>query len=484
MDQNKFPCHIESSSHRDRALAPFSSQVRVNLLFPVVFYFFAEYSLQQVENQLTMSLMRKLDVIIFGASGFTGKYTVYEGVKLLANTSWAIAGRTKSKLEAVLVEMGRKSGTDLSHIPIVLADVDDQQSLVRMAQQCKIVVNCCGPYRLFGEQMIKACLEAGTHHVDVSGEQQFLEGMQLKYHEAAKQKGIYLVSACGFESIPADMGTLFVEREFDGGVVNSVECYVCTRMKRKSLLGAIHYGTWASAVHMIANMKEVGQIRRELFKVKLPELFPRLKERPAIHKSSGNKWSLPLVGPDRSCVLRTQRFLYETERKRPVQMRTYISFGGVAEALVVSFVAIVFWLLVKTTFGQQLLLKYPRVFSLGLVSHQGPSDEAMNNTHFSMYFEGRGWEENLSDPFDKYVYPPNKIVRTKVTGTNPGYGATCVALLLSARTILKETAKLPGNGGYLTPGAAFAKTNLIAELCDNGFTFEVLSKSKIERSNE
>lgn len=270
-----------------------------------------------------------MDVIIFGASGFTGKFTVYEGVKLLANMSWGIAGRNKSKLEAVLVEMGRKSGTDLSHIPIVLADVDDQQSLVRMAQQCKIVVNCCGPYRLFGEQVIKACLEAGTHHVDVSGEQQFLEGMQLKYHEAAKEKGVYMISACGFDSIPADMGTLFLEQQFDGGVVNSVESYVLAKMKGKPELGAIHYGTWASAVHVIANMKEIGKIRRELFKSKLPELEPRLKERAAIHKSSGNKWSLPFIGPDRSCVLRTQRFLYETENKRPLQMRAYISFGWV-----------------------------------------------------------------------------------------------------------------------------------------------------------
>lgn len=110
----------------------------------------------------------------------------------------------------------------------------------------------------------------------------------------------------------------------------------------------------------------------------------------------------------------------------------------------VSFVAVIFWLLVKTTFGQKLLLKYPRFFSLGLVSHEGPSDEAMNNTQFSTYFEGRGWEEKLSDPREKYAYPPNKLIRTKVTGTNPGYGATCVALLLSARTILEETEKMPG----------------------------------------
>lgn len=265
-------------------------------------------------------------MIIFGATGFTGKYTVFEGIKILANMNWGIAGRNRSKLEATLVEMGQKASTDLSHIPIVTADVGNQQSLVQMARECNVVVNCCGPYRLFGEQVIQACLEAGTHHVDVSGEPQFLEGMQLKYHEAAKEKGVYLISACGFDSIPADMGTVFLEQQFDG-VVNSVESYIVSRMKGQKELGSIHYGTWASAVHAIANMKEVGEIRRELFKTKLPDVSPKLKERPVIHKSSGNKWSLPFMGADRSCVMRTQRFLYETEGKRPLQMRAYISFG-------------------------------------------------------------------------------------------------------------------------------------------------------------
>ncbi|XP_055613557.1 saccharopine dehydrogenase-like oxidoreductase isoform X2 [Uranotaenia lowii] len=347
-----------------------------------------------------------------------------------------------------------------------------------MAQQCRVVVNCCGPYRLYGEPVIQACLEAETNHVDVSGEPQFLEGMQLKYHEAAAEKGIYLISACGFDSIPADMGTVFLEQQFDG-VVNSVEAYVTSKMKGRREMGFIHYGTWASAVHAIANMDEVGKIRRDLFKTKLPEIEPKLKEKSAIHKSNAGKWSLPFMGADRSCVMRTQRFFYETENKRPLQMKAYISFGNFVEVCAVSFVGAIFWLLVKSSLGQNLLLNYPRLFSLGAVSHEGASEEAMNNTFFTLHFEGRGWEEKLSDPKEKYSYPPNKVIQTKVSGKNPGYGATCVALLLSARTILQESDKMPGRGGFLTPGAAFAKTNLIQQLCENGFTFEVVSKAKL-----
>lgn len=288
-------------------------------------------SILRVRSQLSLSpphrsIARKLDVVIFGATGFTGKYTILEGVKILAGLRWGVAGRSRPKLEATLAEIGQKAGQDLSQTPIVLAELDNERSLVQMASECRVVVNCCGPYRLYGEPVLKACLEAGTHHVDVSGEPQFLEGMQLKYHEQAKEKGVYLISACGFDSIPADMGTVFLEQQFGEGAVNSVESYISSKVTGRRELGGIHYGTWASAVHAIANMREVGQIRRELFRTKLPEVEPKLKERPALHKSSGGKWSLPFMGADRSCVMRTQRFFYETEGKRPLQMRAYISF--------------------------------------------------------------------------------------------------------------------------------------------------------------
>jgi short subunit dehydrogenase-like uncharacterized protein len=95
----------------------------------------------------------KLDVIIFGASGYTGKYTVYEGVKVLRGLKWGIAGRNRAKLESVLAEMGKKAGEDLSKIPIILADIEDHKSLVEMAKQAKVIVNCCGPYRFYGENV-------------------------------------------------------------------------------------------------------------------------------------------------------------------------------------------------------------------------------------------------------------------------------------------------------------------------------------------
>lgn len=79
-----------------------------------------------------------------------------------------------------------------------------------------MIINCCGPYRFFGETVVKACVDTSTHHVDVSGEPQYMELMQLKYNDIAKEKGIYIVSACGFDSIPTDLGITFLQNNFKG----------------------------------------------------------------------------------------------------------------------------------------------------------------------------------------------------------------------------------------------------------------------------
>lgn len=428
----------------------------------------------------------RLDVIIFGASGFTGKWTVYEAVKLLDGLKWGVAGRNEEKLKATLKEMGDKANKDLSAIPIIIADVNDEVSLAKMAEQAKIIVNCCGPYRFYGEPVVKACINAGTHHVDISGEPQYMERMQLEYNDLAREKGVYIVSACGFDSIPVEMGMQFFEKHFDGDV-HSVETYLKSWTEGPVKGAGVAYGTWESAVYGLAHAKELSSIRKKLFKEPLPFSKPPQIKRPALHKSElVNKWCLPFLGSDRSVMLRSQRFLYETEKKRPVQVQTYMELPSFWSVLFVSFFAAIFGLLAKFKCGQQLLLKYPKIFSFGFFSREGPSEEAMKNTKFSITFFGQGWpkEESLAEPTDQHSTPPTKKLVTRVSGTNPGYGATCVAALLSATTILNETHKLPDNGGVLPPGACFAKTNLISNLSKNGFTFEVISAHENETNDK
>lgn len=82
----------------------------------------------------------------------------------------------------------------------------------------QIVLNCCGPYRFYGEMVVKACIANGTHHVDISGEPQYIDKMQIKYNDLAQEKGVYVVSSCAYESIPAEMGVLYAEKNFPGKI--------------------------------------------------------------------------------------------------------------------------------------------------------------------------------------------------------------------------------------------------------------------------
>lgn len=418
----------------------------------------------------------RLDVIIFGI-GYTGKYAAYESVKILKGMKWGVAGRNKVKLESILKEIGKKAKEDLSKIPIIIADVSDQNTLLEMANKAKIIVNCCGPYRHFGEQVVKACIEAGTHHVDVSGEPQYMETMQFKYNQQAREKGVYIVSACGFDSIPADLGTIFLQENFKG-TVNTVETYLRTFMLNhyRPTGAGIHYGTWESAVYGLAHANELRSIRSKLFPTRTPRFSPQLKDRPVIHKSEiiGNRWCIPFPGSDRSVVMRSQRHFFDQDKKRPVQMRAYVAFNSLLHIAGIMFVAAVFAIMTRFSFGRKLLLAHPKFFSAGFVSREGPEEATNENTNFEMLFYGQGWKETLAESTDQFDSPMNKTMIVSVVGKNPGYGATCIALLLAATTILKESSKMPSTGGVFPPGAAFRNTSLISELQKNGFNFDVV----------
>lgn len=180
-------------------------------------------------------MAREFDLVIFGATGFTGQFVVEEVARTVKEDEpqlkWAVAGRNAGKLAQTLKDAGKEVGQDLSGVTHIIADVNDYQSLLKMAQRCRIVLNAVGPYRFYGEPVIKACVEAGTHHVDISGEPQFLERIQVEYHERAKEKGIYVVGACGWDSIPCDMGVTYLKQKFDGEL-HSVETVMSVKAEK------------------------------------------------------------------------------------------------------------------------------------------------------------------------------------------------------------------------------------------------------------
>ncbi|XP_028166456.1 lipid droplet localized protein-like [Ostrinia furnacalis] len=116
----------------------------------------------------------QFDIVIFGASGFTGKKVVEEisrGRAKYAGVTWAVAGRSEAKLQSLLSDISAKYGVVISGIKIIIADVSDQSSLTSMCRQAKVLLNCCGPYRLYGEPVVRAAIEAKAHYVDITGEE-------------------------------------------------------------------------------------------------------------------------------------------------------------------------------------------------------------------------------------------------------------------------------------------------------------------------
>jgi short subunit dehydrogenase-like uncharacterized protein len=143
---------------------------------------------------------------------------------------WAICGRDQAKLSNVLSERVPKDV--LSSPEIILADVNDIESLILAFRRAKVVIkykirpsnviitylniyfSCVGPYRYYGEAVVQACISSHADYVDITGEPEFVEKMFAKYDEAAKEKQVAIVNCCGFDSIPADLGNLFIKKQF------------------------------------------------------------------------------------------------------------------------------------------------------------------------------------------------------------------------------------------------------------------------------
>lgn len=133
-----------------------------------------------------------------------------------------------------------------------------------MAAKSQVIINVCGPFRFYGEAIVKACIANGTHHLDISGEPQFIETIQLKYAEAAAANKSYIISSCGFDSIPADLGVVFLQEQFKG-VLDSVEAHLQTSSGSKSRQGPFfNYATWESAVNGMNDYANLKLIRQKL----------------------------------------------------------------------------------------------------------------------------------------------------------------------------------------------------------------------------
>jgi len=428
--------------------------------------------------------MTSFDIVIFGATGFTGQFVVEELAQVLAspgapNLTWAVAGRNEGKLKKVLETAASMTGiSSVRSIPLVIADVADQNSIDNMCKNARLILNCVGPYRFYGEQVVKACVEYGAHHIDISGEPYFLEKMQLDYHEEARKKGIYVIGACGFDSIPCEMGLVFCQKQFEGIEGNGDFAYAESFLAFESGPdgSAVNTGTWESAIYGYATADKTRSQRRRLLADKTLTKGKYRSRKPNFFRNDdmGGIWAVPFPGSDRSVVSRTQYFNYEHSNERAINLSCYYTVANRWRVFLFGLFGVVFGLFASTKFGRSLLKKYPEFFSGGLFKKAGPTREQIKKASFSMTFFGFGHKgEKLNDPQLQHSSPPDGQIRTMVCGPEPGYVTTPICMVAAAMTVLEEAESIPLEGGVLTPGSAFRTTTLIGRLEQRGMKFQV-----------
>jgi len=159
---------------------------------------------------MTAKADRPFDIVVYGATGYTGRLVAeylahhYKG----AGPKWAMAGRSADKLAEVRDLIGAPADT-----PLVVANSDNPASMKALAESTRVVVTTVGPYQLYGEPLLAACVAAGTDYADLCGEPAWMRQMADKYHEAAKASGARIAFSSGFDSIPFDLGVFMLQRE-------------------------------------------------------------------------------------------------------------------------------------------------------------------------------------------------------------------------------------------------------------------------------
>jgi len=432
---------------------------------------------------------RPYDLIVFGATGFTGKQVAIHLARRCDGKRWAIAGRDEGRLKANVLahldKLAQIEGWGAMYVPpcIIVADTKQPEALRSMSAQCRIVLNCTGPYRFLGEPVVEACIETGTDYCDLCGEPEFLDRMLLKHHDAAVEKGVLVCCACAFDSVPADLGVLWTAKQFtDGAVCSSVESFL-TFSYDEALGAAGHVTTFDAAVHGFGAVGELRAIRSQLKEKhppsNLPVIGPKLQRQAgSFYEDRLGCYGLPFPGADASVVRNSQRILLEDadDRRLAPQYAAYVGYASRYWHCVTMLCGGLFGCLAGCGgVGRGCLLACPGCFTCGAFTAEGPSQAQMDGCSFEMKMIAKGYTSTEKATIGG---EPDLEVRTQISGPEPGYVATPIIFLSVADAVLEERAVL-AKGGVFTPGGLFHATRLVERLDAVGVKFEVVARRSL-----
>lgn len=386
----------------------------------------------------------KFDIVVYGATGFTGQLVgeylaaQYKDDKSL---TWAMAGRSLDKLKSVRDAIGAPADT-----PLIVADASDAASLKAMVAQTRSVITTVGPYQFYGEDLLAACVAAGADYFDLCGEPVWMRQMIDKYEAAAKASGARIVFSCGYDSVPFELGTFFVQEEARR-VFGAPAARVKGRVR--DMRGTLSGGTAASAkatFDAVAKDLSLVAILNDHFALTPDFTGPKQpKGNRAAYEEDLQSWAAPFM-----------MALINTRNVHRSNMLMGFPYGK----------DFVYDEMVLTGPGEKGEANAKRVMAVNAEKTgpnapkpgEGPSKEERENGLFDLLYVA--------------IAPDGRQVRAGVTGDrDPGYGSTSKMISECAICLLRDATDVPG--GFWTPGAAM-QHKLIKRLVDHaGLTFRV-----------
>jgi short subunit dehydrogenase-like uncharacterized protein len=399
-------------------------------------------------------MTRDYDIIVWGASGFTGKLvTAYLATEQAAsNLKWAVAGRNVEKVRQTLGEYD---------IPIIHADSEDQASIEALVQQTRVILTTVGPYARYGSGLVAACAAHGTHYCDLTGEVHWMREMISAHQASAVASGARLVHTCGFDSIPSDMGVYFLQQQMlakHGVPAQQI------KFRLRGTSGGVSGGTIDSMMAMVEKAREDKTILKQLADPYVLNDSSRGTDGPermsAFFDDDFDAWVGPFVmaGVNTKVVRRSNELLshqYGTDFQYSEGTLTRRGAGGFLGATGLGVGSGAVAALVSLGPTRSLLQKVlPK-------PGEGPSEDAINNGYFHIEMLG------------KHPGDPSKNMRVEVKGDkDPGYGSTAKMIAESALALAQD--ELTIGGGFWTPASALGDSLLRRLPQSAGVTFDVL----------
>ncbi|RNL61379.1 saccharopine dehydrogenase [Nocardioides marmoriginsengisoli] len=389
-----------------------------------------------------MAAARTYDIVVFGATGFTGELTAaYLAEHAPADCRWELAGRSTAKLEAVRSRLAAINPA-CADLALLQADVADPASIAAVAAATKVVITTVGPYLQYGEALVAACADAGTDYVDLTGEPEFVDLMYVAHHDKAVATGARIVHACGFDSIPHDLGAYFTVQQLPAGEKATVRGVVRSGAQFSG-------GTFHSAM---GAMSRQGAAKKALAARRAKEGRPEGRKVRWVQGKPGRDsvlgyYLLPMPTIDPLVVTRSAAALdaYGPDF-------SYSHFAGLKTLRYTVGGALGVGSLVVAANIPPLRNALKKRIKQG----EGPSESRRAKSWFTVDFVGEA---------------AGKTVHTRVSGGDPGYSETSKMLAESALSLVFDDN--PKTAGQVTTAVAMGD-NLLARLQLAGITFEVV----------